>query len=54
MEVKLGFGAVPKPQYVFVKKDNDHCWYMLSENEQKIPIYDKALTRVITEIKIDR
>ncbi|MBE9104831.1 hypothetical protein IQ229_07720 [Nostoc cf. edaphicum LEGE 07299] len=54
MEVKLGFGAVPRPQYVFVKKDNDHCWYMLSENEQKIPIYDKALTGVITEIKIDR
>lgn len=54
MEVKLGFGAVPRPQYVFVKKDNDHCWYMLSENDQKIPIYDKALTGVITEIKIDR
>lgn len=54
MEVKLGFGAVPRPQYVFVKKDNDYCWYMLSENDQKIPIYDKALTGVITEIKIDR
>lgn len=54
MEVKLGFGAVPKPQYVFVKKDNDYCWYMLSENDQKIPIYDKALTGVITGIEIDR
>ncbi|MDZ8024071.1 MAG: hypothetical protein RMX97_05205 [Nostoc sp. DedQUE11] len=54
MEVKLGFGAIPKPQYVFVKKDNDYCWYMLSENDQKIPIYDKALTGVITEIEIDK
>ncbi|MEH1945547.1 MAG: hypothetical protein V7K77_00890 [Nostoc sp.] len=54
MEVKLGFGAVPRPQYVFVKKDNDYCWYMLSENDQKIPIYDKALTGLITEIKIDK
>ncbi|MBC1242122.1 hypothetical protein [Nostoc sp. 2RC] len=54
MEVKLGFGAIPKPQYVFVKKDNDYCWYMLSENEQKIPIYDKALTGVITGIELNK
>ncbi|MEH2447433.1 MAG: hypothetical protein V7K18_17015 [Nostoc sp.] len=54
MEVKLGFGAVPRPQYVFVKKDNDHCWYMLAEDNRHIPVYEKALTGVITEIKVDR
>ncbi len=54
MEVKLGFGAVPKPQYVFVKKDNDHCWYMLSDDKKQIPIYDRALTGVITGIEVDK
>ncbi|WGV23397.1 hypothetical protein [Halotia branconii] len=54
MEVKLGFGAVPRPQYVFVKKDNDCCWYMLAEDNRRIPIYERALTGVITEIKVDR
>ncbi|MDZ8134567.1 MAG: hypothetical protein RM049_04600 [Nostoc sp. DedQUE04] len=54
MEVKLGFGAVPRPQYVFVKKDNDHCWYMLSDDKKQIPIYDRALTGVITGIEVDK
>ncbi len=54
MEVKLGFGAVPRPQYIFVKKDNDHCWYMLSDDKRQIPIYDKALTGVITGIEVDK
>jgi len=54
MEVKLGFGAIPKPQYVFVKKDNDYCWYMLAEDNRQIPIYEKALTGVITEIEVDK
>ncbi|MFS0513804.1 hypothetical protein ACEYW6_03650 [Nostoc sp. UIC 10607] len=54
MEVKLGFGAVPKPQYVFVSKEPDHCWYMLAEDEKRIPIYDRALTGVITEIEVNK
>ncbi|MHC5599409.1 MAG: hypothetical protein ACYTXC_26320 [Nostoc sp.] len=54
MEVKLGFGAVPKPQYVFVSKESDHCWYMLAEDERRIPIYEKALTGVITGIEVNR
>ncbi|MEH2233166.1 MAG: hypothetical protein V7K71_26625 [Nostoc sp.] len=54
MEVKLGFGAVPKPQYVFVSKESDHCWYMLAEDEKRIPIYDRALTGVITEIEVNK
>ncbi|MHC0065956.1 hypothetical protein ACWATR_24130 [Nostoc sp. UIC 10890] len=54
MEVKLGFGAVPKPQYVFVSKEPDHCWYMLVEDEKRIPIYEKALTGVITAIEVNR
>ncbi|MEH2258939.1 hypothetical protein [Nostoc sp.] len=54
MEVKLGFGSIPKPQYVFVKKDNDYCWYILSEDDRKIPIHDKALTGVINGIEIDK
>jgi len=48
MKVKLGFGAIPKPQYVFVSRESDYCWYMLSEDDKKIAIYDKALTGVIT------
>ncbi|MBD2677863.1 MULTISPECIES: hypothetical protein [Nostoc] len=51
MEVKLGFGAIPKPQYVFVSREADHCWYMLSEDEKRIPIYERALTGVITKIE---
>ncbi|MBG1264271.1 hypothetical protein [Nostoc commune] len=56
MEVKLGFGAVPKPQYVFVSKESDHCWYMLmlSDDTRQIPIYDKALTGVITGIEVNK
>ncbi|MDZ7993541.1 MAG: hypothetical protein RM022_002470 [Nostoc sp. EfeVER01] len=54
MEVKLGFGAVPKPQYVFVSKEPDHCWYMLAEDEKRIPIYERALTGVITEIEVNK
>ncbi|MEH2176025.1 hypothetical protein [Nostoc sp.] len=54
MEVKLGFGAVPKPQYVFVSREADHCWYMLAEDEKRIPIYEKALTGVITGIEVNK
>ncbi|MEH2350471.1 MAG: hypothetical protein V7K55_21205 [Nostoc sp.] len=54
MEVKLGFGSVPKPQYVFVSKEPDHCWYMLSEDEKRIPIYERALTGVITGIEVNK
>jgi len=54
MEVKLGFGAIPKPQYVFVSRETDHCWYMLSEDEKRIPIYERALTGVITKIEINK
>ncbi|MEH1940273.1 MAG: hypothetical protein V7L01_08675 [Nostoc sp.] len=54
MEVKLGFGAVPKPQYVFVSRESDHCWYMLAEDEKRIPIYERALTGVITGIEVNK
>ncbi len=54
MEVKLGFGAIPKPQYIFVSREADYCWYMLSEDRRQIPIYDKALTGVITAIEVEK
>ena len=54
MAVKLGFGAIPKPQYVFVSRDTEHCWYMLSEDERQIPISDKALTGLITSIEVNK
>jgi hypothetical protein len=54
MEVKLGFGAIPKPQYVFVSRESDYCWYMLSEDRRQIPIYEKALTGVITGIEVEK
>ncbi len=54
MEVKLGFGAIPKPQYVFVSRESDYCWYMLSEDDKQIAIYDKALTGVITAIEVEK
>lgn len=54
MEVKLGFGAVPKPQYVFISKEPDHCWYMLSEDERRIPVYERALTGAITGIEVNK
>jgi hypothetical protein len=54
MEVKLGFGAIPKPQYVFVSRESNYCWYMLSEDKKQIPIYDKALTGVITGIEVEK
>ncbi len=40
METKLGFGPVPKLQYIYVNKQNDYCWYMLSDNQTHIPIYE--------------
>ncbi|OCQ94233.1 hypothetical protein BCD64_05545 [Nostoc sp. MBR 210] len=54
MDIKLGFGSIPKPQYVFVSKESDHCWYMLSDDGKQIPIYDRALTGVITEIEVNK
>jgi hypothetical protein len=54
MDVKLGFGSIPKPQYVFVSRENDHCWYMLSDDAKPIPIYDRALTGVITGIEVNK
>ncbi|MEH1884965.1 hypothetical protein [Nostoc sp.] len=54
MEVKLGFGSVPKPQYVFVSKESDRCWYMLSDDTKQIPIYERALTGVITGIEVNK
>ena len=54
MEVKLGFGSVPKPQYVFVSKESDHCWYMLSDDTRQIPIYERALTGLITGIEVNK
>ncbi len=54
MAVKLGFGAVPRPQYVFVNRESDHCWYMLTEDTQYMPIFEKALTGVITDIEVNK
>jgi hypothetical protein len=54
MKIKLGFGSVPKPHYVYVSQEADYCWYMLSEEEKHIPIYDKALTGVITKIECNK
>ncbi|MCC5634994.1 hypothetical protein LC593_03830 [Nostoc sp. CHAB 5844] len=54
MEVKLGFGSIPKPQYIFVSKESDHCWYMLSDDARQIPIYERALTGIITEIELKK
>lgn len=54
MDVKLGFGSIPKPQYVFVSRENDYCWYMLSDDAKPIPIYDRALTGVITGIEVNK
>jgi len=54
MQVKLGFGAIPRPQYVFVSRESDYCWYILSEDRRQIPIYDKALTGVITGIEVEK
>ncbi|OUL27563.1 hypothetical protein [Nostoc sp. 106C] len=54
MKVKLGFGSIPKPQYVFVSRENDYCWYMLTEERKHIPIYEKALTGVITGIEVNK
>ncbi|BDA75858.1 hypothetical protein CAL7716_100240 (plasmid) [Calothrix sp. PCC 7716] len=53
MEIKLGFGAVPKPQYIFVNKEANHCWYRLEE-EKQVPIEEKALTGIITNIECNK
>lgn len=54
MDIKLGFGPIPRLQYIFVSRENDYCWYSLSEEKKQIPIYDKALTGVITGIEINK
>ncbi len=54
MNIKLGFGPIPRLQYIFVSRENDYCWYALSEEKKQIPIYDKALTGVITGIEINK
>ncbi|MEA5502967.1 hypothetical protein VB735_07585 [Halotia wernerae UHCC 0503] len=54
MEIKLGFGAIPKPQYVFISKEPDHCWHLLSDDKKPIPVYDRALTGVITGIEVNK
>lgn len=54
MEIKLGFGSVPRSQYIFVSRDADSCWYMLSADEKQVPITERALTGVITGIECNR
>jgi hypothetical protein len=54
MDIKLGFGTVPKAQYVFVNREGDACWYSLSEDGKQVPIYEKALTGLITGIECNR
>ena len=54
MDIKLGFGPIPRLEYIFVSRENDYCWYSLSEEKKQIPIYDKALTGVITGIEINK
>lgn len=54
MDIKLGFGPIPRLQYIFVSRENDYCWYTLSEEKKQIPIYDKALTGVITGIEVNK
>ncbi|MEA5573266.1 hypothetical protein [Calothrix sp. UHCC 0171] len=54
MDIKLGFGSIPRVQYVFVSREGDVCWYMLAEDEKQIPIYDKGLTGIITGIECNK
>ncbi len=54
MDIKLGFGPIPRLQYIFVSRENDYCWYSLSEEKKQIPIYDKALTGIITGIEVNK
>ncbi len=54
MDIKLGFGSIPRLQYIFVSRENDSCWYTLSEENKQIPIYDKALTGIITGIEVNK
>ena len=54
MDIKLGFGPIPRSTYIFVSRENDYCWYMLSEEKKQIPIYDKALTGIITGIEVNK
>ncbi len=54
MDIKLGFGAIPRLQYIFVSRENDYCWYKLSEENKQIPIYEKALTGIITAIEVNK
>jgi hypothetical protein len=54
MDIKLGFGSIPRAQYIFVSREGDTCWYMLSEDEKQIPIFDKALTGIITGLECNK
>ncbi len=54
MDIKLGFGSIPKAQYIYVNREGDTCWYSLSEDEKTIPIHEKALTGVITGIECNK
>ncbi len=54
MDIKLGFGSIPKAQYIYVNREGDTCWYSLSEDEKTMPIHEKALTGLITEIECNK
>ncbi len=54
MDIKLGFGTIPKAQYIFVNREGDTCWYSLSEDDKIMPIHEKALTGVITAIECNK
>jgi hypothetical protein len=54
MDIKLGFGSVPKAQYVFVNREGDACWYSLSEEGKQVSIPEKALTGLITGIECNK
>lgn len=58
--IKLGFGPLPVPQYLFVggkddaSDEGEYLWYSLdfSNNSKKIPIHTPALTGLLTGIKM--
>jgi hypothetical protein len=52
----LGFSDRPPgaPQWIFVGRQGDSCWYTLDKDSQPVPITYRALTGWVVELSLER
>ncbi len=52
----MGFSDRPPgtPQWVFIGRNGDSCWYLLDKNSQPVPIHHRALTGWLIDLRFEK